>query len=335
MKPFRERNQAVIGVVGTVVLIAIAAVVFYFDELPVIGGGTTYSAQFGEAAGLKPDDEVRVAGIKVGEVSDVELVDRQVLVRFEVEDVWIGNKTTAEIKIKTLLGQKYLSLYPIGDGPQDPDQPIPRSRTVTPYDVVEAFEGLSTTVGAIDTELLAKSFRTLSDTFRDSPRHVRTTLDGLSALSKTIASRDDQLAELLRNTREISKTLADSNTAFEKLIKDGNLLLTELNDRRDAIHDLLVGSRQLAEQLSGLVEDNRRQLAPALEQLGAVTDILQRHTEDIDDSLRLAGPYFRVANNALGNGRWIDNYICGLIVDKDDEEHRDRCRPPMRSGGGR
>jgi phospholipid/cholesterol/gamma-HCH transport system substrate-binding protein len=330
MRSFRERNPFVLGVVGTVTLAVLAAATFFLDELPVIGGATTYRAEFTEAAGLRPDDEVRVAGVKVGEVTDVELAGDRVLVSFRVEDTWVGNRTSAEIKIKTLLGRKFLALHPVGDADQDPGEPIPLARTVTPYDVTQAFEGLASTVGAIDTEQLAQAFRTISQTFEDSPEHVRTALDGLSALSRTIASRDEQLAQLLANTRTISQTLAGSSDELERLIEDGNLLLAELNNRRDAIHALLVGARQLAEQLSGLVADNQARLGPALRHLDVVTEVLQRHSANLDRSLRLAGPYFRVLNNTTGNGRWIDNYMCGLVP-----ENRDPCTPPRLPGGGR
>jgi phospholipid/cholesterol/gamma-HCH transport system substrate-binding protein len=322
MKSFRERNPLVLGAVGSIVLALVLTATFSYQDLPIIGAGTSFQAEFGEAAGLQKDDEVRIAGIKVGTVTDVELADDHVVATFRVKDAWVGNKTTAEIKIKTLLGRKFLALHPIGDADQDPDQPIPRSRTVTPFDVTEAFNGLADTVGSIDTDQLAQSFRTLSDTFKNTPEHVRTALDGLSALSQTIASRDDELAGLLKNAHAISGTLANSSQDFDKLIGDGNLLLTELNNRRDTIHNLLVGTRDLATQLSGLVQDNQARLAPALSQLNIVTDVLQRQTANLDKGIQLAGPYFRVVNNTTGNGHFIENYICGLVA-----ENRP-CTPP-------
>jgi phospholipid/cholesterol/gamma-HCH transport system substrate-binding protein len=325
-KSFRERSPGPIGVLGTVVLIGLAALVYFWPDLPGIGG-TTYEAEFSEAAGLRADDEVRVAGIKVGEVTGVELDgdhdhDR-VLVSFRVEDTWVGDHTTAAIKIKTLLGRKFLALHPTGDRDQDPDVRIGMDRTVTPYDVTQAFEGLADTAGAIDTVQLAESFRTISDTFADSPDHVRSALDGLTSLSRTISSRDDQLAELLGNTRRITSTLAGTNEEFDKLLDDGELLLGELSNRREAIHDLLTGTTELAEQLSGLVADNQQQLAPALSQLEVVTDVLIKYGDKLDRSLELAGPYFRVVNNATGSGRWIDTYVCGLVP-----ENREPCVPP-------
>lgn len=329
MKSFRERNPVRLGVLGTIVLVALGALAYFWPELPGIRGDT-YEAEFSEAAGLRPNDEVRVAGIKVGEVSAVELDVDRVLVTFRVDDTWIGDRTTAAIKIKTLLGRKFLALHPTGADEQDPDVRIGLDRTVTPYDVTQAFEGLADTAGAIDTTQLAESFRTISDTFADSPAHVRSALDGLTALSRTISSRDDQLAQLLTNTRQITSTLAGSNEEFDKLIEDGALLLTELNNRRDAIHDLLTGTTELAKQLSGLVADNQKQLGPALEQLDVVTDVLTKYGDKLEQSLKLAGPYFRAVNNATGSGRWIDAYVCGLVP-----ENRDPCVAPRLPGGGR
>lgn len=328
MKSFRERRPGPIGVIGTVVLLGLAALVYFWPDLPGISG-TTYEAEFSEAAGLRQDDEVRVAGIKVGEVTDVELDVDRVLVTFRVEDTWVGDNTTAAIKIKTLLGRKFLALHPTGAQDQDPDVRIGLDRTATPYDVTQAFEGLANTAGAIDTDLLAESFRTISDTFSDSPAHVKSALDGLTALSRTISSRDDQLAELLSNTRKITTTLAGTNEEFDKLLDDGELLLTELSNRREAIHDLLTGTTDLAKQLSGLVADNQEQLSPALEQLDVVTDVLTKYGDKLDRSLKLAGPYFRVINNATGSGRWIDSYICGLVP-----ENREPCVPPRIPRGG-
>jgi phospholipid/cholesterol/gamma-HCH transport system substrate-binding protein len=322
MKAFTERDPVRLGLLGTVVLALIVAVVFYAKDLPYFNG-TTYRAEFTEAAGLRPSDEVRIAGIKVGEVRDVSLAEDRVLVRFKVTDAWIGNHTTASIKIKTLLGRKFLALNPSGDRAQDPEAAITRDRTLTPYDVTKAFEGLADTAGEIDAGQLAQSFRTISDTFRDQPAEVRAALDGLTALSKTISSRNQELAKLLGGARQLTTTLSDSDDAFDAIINDGNQLLAELNDRRNAIDRLITGARQLGTQLSGLVADNQARLGPALRQLDTVTGILQRHSADLDHSLKLAGPYFRIANNTAGSGRWLDTYLCGLIP-----ENRNPCKVP-------
>ncbi|CAM5277728.1 hypothetical protein STENM223S_07707 [Streptomyces tendae] len=184
-QPGRRRG----GEVGLLVLTLLALLAYRVDRLP-FGGGTTYSADFSEAAGLDEGDEVRIAGVKVGRVTGVALDGPKVKVTFEVEDAWLGDRTTAAIAIKTVLGDKYLALDPLGSGRQDPDARIPLTRTTSPYDVTQAFQDLSGTVDDMDTGQLAESFRTISDTFKDSPPHVRKAATGLSDLSKSLSKRD-------------------------------------------------------------------------------------------------------------------------------------------------
>ncbi|GAB3487968.1 MCE family protein [Amycolatopsis cihanbeyliensis] len=324
MKSFQERNQATIGVLSIVLLSLIALVTFYSEDLPIIGGGTTYTAHFREAAGLTASTEVRAAGVKVGTVTEVELEGDHVKVAFRVDDAWVGDRTTAEIGIKTLLGSKYLAIDPQGSARQDPDEPIPLERTTTPFDINEVFDQLSATVGDIDTDRLAKSMRVLTETFADSPPHVRSALEGLSALSETIASRDAELAKLLENTRKVSRTFADRKDSVRQLLSDGNLLLAELRARKESISELLSGTRELSAQLRGLVADNSARLRPALEQLDRVNAVLQRNQDELNRSLALAGPYYRLIGNTMGNGRWIDTYLCGLIEPPEGEP----CAPP-------
>ncbi|RLK53842.1 MCE family protein [Actinokineospora cianjurensis] len=329
MKAFQDRDPVRMGLAGVLLVAVAALVVLGWDHLPALGG-TTYQAQFREAAGLKPDDEVRVAGVKVGVVTSVELTGTHVTVTFRARDVWLGDQTVAAIKIKTLLGQKNLALDPLGTEELDPDTPIPLDRTVTAYDVTDAFADLAKTTGQIDTGLLAESFRTLSQTFdATTPQSVRTALDGLSRLSHTISSRDQDLKRLLESAKGVSTTLADRGEQFQALITDGDTLLTEFARRRDAISGLLTGTRDLSRQLSGLVAENQAQLAPALRQLERVTEVLRRNQDDLDRGLRLAGPFYRLVGNAVGNGHWIDSYICGLIPVADGSAG---CVPPKAGG---
>lgn len=309
----QERNQALIGGVSIVVLTLIGLTAFYSDDLPIIGGGTTYTADFTESAGLISGTEVRAAGVKIGTVKEVGLDGDHVRVRFRVKDAWIGDQSTVSIRIKTLLGSKYLAVDPLGAKDQDPATPIPTTRTSSPYDINQVFDQLANTVSQIDTTKLADALGTLADTFADSPQNVRSALQGLSALSKTISSRDQELAHLLANTQEISKTFADRNDQVQKLLNDGGQLLAEIRRRRDAIASLLKGTRDLAAQLTALVDENSAQLRPALEQLDKVNTILQANQDNLSRSLQLAGPYYRLLGNAGGNGRWLDMYTCGLV----------------------
>jgi phospholipid/cholesterol/gamma-HCH transport system substrate-binding protein len=312
-KPVRERNPIAVAIAGLAILGVIALLAYFSGNLPVIGGGTTYTAYFAEAAGLQPGSEVRVAGVTVGRVAGVALAGDKVAVTFKVKGAWIGNASTAAIKIKTVLGDKYLALDPMGAAPQDPGRAIPLSRTTSPYDVTRAFSGLGQQISQIDTARLAQSLQTLSTAFSTAPPYVRKALGGLAALSRTVASRQATVTSLLAGARKVTGTLAGQNSRFRALLSDGNLLLAELQQRQQAIRSLLLSTRALAIQLSGLVTDDQARLGPALQALDQVTTVLQQNQANLDRALALAGPYYRLLGNTLGNGRWFDVYLCGLV----------------------
>jgi virulence factor Mce-like protein len=312
-KNFRDRNPVTVGAVCLTVIAVLVFLAFNAQSLPLIGGGTVYKAQFSEAAGLQPDDVVRVAGVKVGKVESLALEDGAVTVEFRVKDAFVGDRSEAAIKIETVLGAKYLALVPRGSEPLDPDDRIPLDRTASPYDVVEAFADLSSTVQDIDTAQLASSFEVLAETFSETPEEVRTSLQGLARLSDTIASRDAELRELLTATRQVTDVLADRSGEFNQLILDSNTLLQEVQERRELIDSILDSTQELARQLSGLVADNRETLTPALQQLSRVTDILSRNRAALAQTIDELAPFVRVFTNTLGNGRWFDSFVNDLV----------------------
>jgi phospholipid/cholesterol/gamma-HCH transport system substrate-binding protein len=314
VKSFNERNPVTVGVVGLVVTALLALGAFYWNKLPLINSSQSYSADFSEAAGLQSGDDVRVAGVTVGSVDGVSLEGTHVRVDFQVSDTWIGDQSTAAIKIQTLLGQKYLAIDPLGDAALSASTAIPLARTTSPFDVTTALEGLGQRLGSIDTTQLGQSFTTLADAFRNTPAAVRTSLHGLSALSQTIAKRDQSLSLLVKNTRQLTGVIAGDDPQIGRLLRDGNLLLQELRSRSAAITALLHGTHQLATQLVGLVHDNNATIGPALTQLNRVTTILQNNQGNLDNALRLLGPYYSMLDDAVGNGPWLDTYLCGLFT---------------------
>ncbi|MGV9613744.1 MCE family protein [Nocardia xishanensis] len=308
-----KRSPVFLGVLGLAMVVLVTMSAFSLDRLPIIGAGTKYSAEFSEAAGLKKGNEVRIAGVKVGSVSDVRLEGDRVIVDFRTQDAWIGNETTASIQIKTLLGQKYLALDPRGSGPADPDKPIPLSRTVSPYDVVDAFSDAAANIEEIDTAQLATSMRVLAEAFETTPPEIRGSIDGVARLSETLAKRDVELKRLFKATRQTTEVLADRNAEFERLLASGGQLLAELNIRQQAIHQLLTGAKSVSAELSALVADNSEQIGPALTNLAAAIDLLNDNQQNISKTLELAGPFYGLYANVLGTGRWFDAVIVNLI----------------------
>lgn len=313
MMPFRERNPVVVGAVSIAALAVLIFAALRAQDLPLIGGGTTYHAAFAEAGGLKVGDPVRIAGVRVGEVTSMELQNAHVEMSFRVKTSSpFGPQTGAAIRIETLLGQEYLALLPKGPGQLASGAEIPISRTTSPYNVVQAFSGLASRAERINTTQLASALNTLAAATKSTPAAFHGTLTGLSALSANIAARNAQLASLLQNLHTVSGTLANHSQDVVTLMRQSRVLLTALVARRAAVHRLLVSTSNLSLQLTALVRQSSADIHPALANLQQVVNLLLTNQANLDQSLRLMAPFYRVFANTLGDGPWFDTWIANL-----------------------
>lgn len=315
MKPFRERNAAVVGAVSVLVIALFLVVASQASKLPLVGSGPTYAAEFTEVGGLKKGDDVRMAGVLVGEVDDLELEGDKVRVSFRIKDERdrLGKATGASVRIKTLLGTMYVSLEPAGGGTLEPGSVIPASRTTPPYDIVQAFSDLSETTQQIDTDQLAYAMRTLGEVTSKTPEEFQKAVRGVTALSENLAARDAEIKTLLKNIDGISGVLADRNSEVVSLFEDGGVLFEALTQRRQAIHDVLVGVTRMSDEIQKLVADTKADLKPALDRLAGVVKVLKANEKNIESALeQLPAFYSMVASNG-GNGPWLDGFLYNLL----------------------
>lgn len=299
-----------IGIVGLVLAVAISLSALQFDRLPFIRSGATYTAYFADAGGLVPGDPVQVAGVRSGRVEDVALEGAKVLVTFSVtESIVLGEKTGAAIKTNTVLGRKSLEVVPDGSGTLRRDDTIPLERTNSPYSLNEALGDLAGTVQELDMGKVDETLDALSATFADTPAPLRSALDGVTALSRSINSRDQALTDLLGRAQRVTGILSERGAQINALLLQGNELLGELDRRRTAISQLIVYVDGLAQQLRGLVADNEAQLNPALQKLDGVLDLLTRNRDNISLALDRLGPFSAALGEQVGSGPYFQAYV--------------------------
>jgi phospholipid/cholesterol/gamma-HCH transport system substrate-binding protein len=317
MRPFRERSPLPIGIAGVLAILLLLILAFEVGNLPFINSGHTVYADFSDAASLQKGSNVRVSGVLVGKVTSVKLEyvpGQGNLVRVGMRvsgGPHIGADTTANIKIETLLGQVYVALNPTPSGDLA-DNTIPLDRTTTPTSITEAFIGLGQRAGEINVDQLAKSFKVLADTFRNTPGEVHASLVGLEKVSRSIASRNNQLTSLLGKANAVTTTIAAHDAEIQKLIDDSSLILETISQQRAVVHQLLVSTAQLAQQLTGLVAENRKVIGPALAELEKTLVILRANQRGLDQTIHLAAPFVRDFTDTLGNGRWFETTLTNL-----------------------
>lgn len=306
MKPASERNPVVLAVLGLTAMALLMVLAMSFQRLPLVGGGTTYRAEFSDASGLVKGEEVRVAGIKVGTVTEITLVESHIEVEFLVDGVELGDRTTAAIEIKTLLGQHYLSLDPAGSRPLAADGVIPLERTSTPLDIVPVFQQLTEQTQEIDTDQVADAFDAISEVLETTAPELTGTLTGLSQLSRVISSRDEELRTLFARADRVTGVVADRDEEIGQLLRASNSVLGVLSRRREDIAKVIDGTSTLAKQLRGLVADNEAALRPALKDLNTVLAVLRKNRDELDETLRWTAVYAREFTSVGGSGHWFD-----------------------------
>jgi phospholipid/cholesterol/gamma-HCH transport system substrate-binding protein len=302
------------GAIGIALAVSIVLATLQYRQLPFIAGEVYYTAEFADAGGLNPGDDVSVAGVKVGRVRSIELCGDHVRVRFALPPrIRLGNTTAAAIKTTTVLGRKSLAVEPSGTGRLAAHSDIPLQRTTSPYSLTDVLGDLTTTVGQLDTARLNTALNTLSDALGETPAPLRAAADGVAALSKSLNARDGALRDLLAEARQVSSVLAGRATQINSLLTNGNQLLAELELRRTAISELISNIGSLAQQLTGFALDNHTRLAPALVQLNQVLALLERNRDQISASLDGLAGYSTALSEQVGSGPYFQAMVQGAF----------------------
>lgn len=301
-----------LGTLALVVVLLLMVAAFNLQKFPGLKGAT-YHAELTDASGLRKGNMVQIAGVRVGRVNDIRIEGDHVTVEFDVRDAEIGPKSRASVQTLNLLGDKYLEVEPVGRGTLEAGGTIPVGRTTAGYDIVSTLGELTDRTERIDTQRLSKALSTMGNTLNAASPEVRSSFTGLSRISRTIASRDDQLQGLLRRASKVTELLNERKGDLVALMKQGDLVFQELLKRKETIHRLLVNADKLAVQLKGLADDNRPQVTRALEELDVATRFLEERRDKIQKVVHDLGPYAAVLIQVLGTGPWFDATVPNLV----------------------
>jgi phospholipid/cholesterol/gamma-HCH transport system substrate-binding protein len=319
VKPFRERNPIVVGLVSVAVLSVLMMFAFSLNRFTFFRGVYSVEADFADAAGLTPENEVRVAGLKVGKVKSIELSERddvrdvvdRVRVVMEIDSgVELGDASEAEIKLKTILGAKFVDIAPKGGEPlvRD-DEIIPLDRTRIPFELYEVTNRSVASIGQIDADALNDALNQLATLFEDPDGNLGRALDGLSTATKGLKDQEKEIEDLITSGAEILEVLGSRSEALGRIFDSGAELLSALSARGDALRRFVRGSDRLAAELSDLLRDTRADLDPALEDLHEALVVVRKDIGPLEKAVQALGPSGKSFARATQQGRWVDIWL--------------------------
>jgi len=315
MRKYLESNLLHAGFIGFAMILAIIFIGLQPEQIIQWATSVRHQAVFSEAGGLNVGNDVTISGIKVGSVTGIELHNGDALVTFTTPGAYkLGSQTTAHIRTGSLLGERVVTLDSAGDGKLRQSDVIPITRTSSPYALTDALSDLSNTIADTDTTSLNQSLDTLSDVVDQIAPQLGPTFDGLSRLSRSMNSRDEELAALLKSASTVTDVLSERSQQLNTLMLNADDLLGVLNDRRDAIVDLLANISVVSQQLTQLVANNEQELAPSLERLNRVMVVLQKNEDNIGKYLNGFAKFQVTQGETVANGPYYNAFVPNLAL---------------------
>jgi phospholipid/cholesterol/gamma-HCH transport system substrate-binding protein len=314
MQKYRGSSLIRAGIIGVILAILVIAIGLQPERLVQWATSLRYQALFSEAGGIAVGNDVTVSGIKVGSVSSVKLDNGDALVGFTIDGRYaLGSDTTAHIRTGTLLGERVLALESAGSGTLKPNTVIPVSRTSSPYSLTDAVNELTANTAGTNTESLNQSLDTLSQTLDQIAPQLGPTFDGVSRLSKSLNSRNESLADLLKTAGDVTGILSERSEKVNTLILNANDLVGVLNERRYAITSLLNATSAVSQELTGVVHDNEQELRPTLDRLNSVTAMLEKNRDNLAKMLPGAAKYYLTQGEIVANGAYYNALVPNLV----------------------
>jgi virulence factor Mce-like protein len=320
LKSLRDVNHKIVAIVTLSALAAGCVFAFAIGQLHLLDRGYTMSGEFSDASGLKKGQDVRVAGVKSGRVTEVRPDFRhgKIIVTWHVNaGIDLGPKTRAEIQTTTLLGGRYLRLSGPVSKPYMSDVPesrrrIPLTRTSVPFTVPDALEGAQNIVGKLDQRSVDKLLTEVNKIKSPGAAKLHDILVNIQDLSRMLNDSYPEIQKLIENSKTITGTLAGKDEKLREIINASQVLLQTLVRRRNELAATIGQGNRTVQTLSNVIDKNQKQLDTLLDNLHLLTTRLAPNMDALNTDFSLLGPTFQQVANLKGNGPWIEGVLTGL-----------------------
>jgi phospholipid/cholesterol/gamma-HCH transport system substrate-binding protein len=278
------------------------------------GASKAYKAEFVDATGVVKGDDVRVAGVKVGSVTDVEIVDRtRALVSFDVDaDVSVNLATHAAIRYRNLVGQRYISLtQEVGDTTAlEEDAVIDVKNTSPALDLTVLFNGFKPLFQALSPDDINQLSFEIVQVFQGEGGTLESLLDHTASVTQTLADRDDVISDLITNLDDVLDRVADRDDELSDLILTFKQLVKGLKQDRGPILDSLEQISALSEQTADLVTGIRKPFTNDIAQLRRFAENVNRNKGELDRALQVLPIKLDKIGRTAAYGSWFNFYLC-------------------------
>ena len=285
-------------------LLAAAVVLAVLPGCGLVGdpaGSFELTAEFTRGTGLYPGSPVRILGIDVGRITDVQNVDGHVQVEMRLDDgVKVSPEATATIVPLTLLGERYVQLGPAWtDGPTlDSGSTIGLDRTSVPAEIDELLRSVQDFLGAIDPAKASDVVTSLAEVLDGQGADLNDLIEDASGTLSILADKDEELASIISSLGDLSATLEGHTDNIENFIQNYDLVAQLLVDNKDDVDATITELNRATEALAGFLLRHEDPLADDVDVLARTGATLDANTENLRVTLGATVKLFQAAGRA-------------------------------------
>ncbi len=314
------------ALVRLVVFLAVAGL-FAAMELSTLTGphtGTTdgYHAIFGGpdgVSGLRVGNPVKVAGVPVGKVTGVDLVDAEhARVSFTANRKQkITSHTWAVVRYANLLGQRYLALTQNAPGGRTlpAGATIPAQRTAPALSLTDLFNGFRPLFSALTPQQVNELSQDIVDVLQGQTARIEDIIARTADLTGNLADRDQTFTAVVDSLDKLLTTVSEHDTQLANVVTSLHALTTELHREGSSIIGSVGGVDRLIGSVSGLFQNLENHSLPAdIADAASLTKLLAGNTDTVASLVSGFASAFQTFARISQNGNWINVYACNVFV---------------------
>ena len=272
------------------------------------------SATFDDVTGLVANDNVKVAGVIVGKVRSIKVVDGRAVVSFQIRrGVRLPMDTSAAIRWRNLIGQRYLYLYPgtastvLRSGDR-----IAQTRSVV--DIGELFNKLGPIVQALDPGKVNQFLDAITTALEGNTTNVRSALDDLAGITSDLASRDNAIQRLVTNLDNVAGTIDDRDREIRTVLDNLVTLAQTFSQNTDILNSAVNDLGDVSTNLHAILSANTAQVDRILANLTTLAGVVQARLPELGQTLSAAPGGAAAVFRAGSIGQFLNQVIpCGAI----------------------
>ncbi|NLG47797.1 MlaD family protein [Gordonia sp. (in: high G+C Gram-positive bacteria)] len=287
------------------------------------GGNTSFKAVFSDAAMLNPGDDVRIAGVRVGQIESVEITDRsKALVGFSVDRERLPKSTQLFIRYRNLTGLRYMALEKgVGPTGETVDKGYTFENTAadkSTHDAVnltELFNGFKPLFKQITPEDMNKLAETMIKVFQgDMDTTISDLINDTAGLTNALADKDKVIGDMITNLTQVLDTVNRNDEQFSDLLINTEKLITGLAAQRDSVGSAVSSVANLTTVTGSILSKTRPAIQGDIAGIKSLSDQLNSRTEDIETTLTNLPVKLQKIGRAATFGSWFQFYMCGIDV---------------------